>query len=216
MVREGLLEHPVHGAHVLRHRQAGFMPVDLPHPGALARRRQLGELRRVDGAAHVQPGAHHRVARCREQPAAVGVQLVRVGVELGALHAACPGEGTAHLDRPVQQRSGQGVSLGGVLGEHELDVGAAGGSVLQGHPGDRGLVEGGEPSAATGTTTTSRRAQDFSPTMRERIPASSAVPSGVWRRISAVTSATTAGTSASIGTRVVSRPSRAGGIVGGK
>ena len=40
MVREGFLEHPVHGAHVLGDREPGLVAVHLTHPGALLRRRQ--------------------------------------------------------------------------------------------------------------------------------------------------------------------------------
>ena len=72
------------------------------------------------------------------------------------------------------------------------------------------------PSAATGTTTTWRRAQDFSPTIRERSADSSAAASASKRRMAAVSRPVTGATSSAWGTRVVSRPSRAAGSAGGK
>ena len=143
VVGERLLEHPVHGADVLGDRQAELVTVHAPDPGALARGGQRGRLLGGDGAAHVQPGADHLVACRLEQLGTVGVQRVRVGGELGGLHAPGAGEGAAHLDRPVQQRGGKLFQLGGVGGDDELDVRAPARAVLERDPRQRRQLEGG-------------------------------------------------------------------------
>lgn len=135
MVGERFLEQQVHRAQVFGHRHPVGVGVHRahPHPGA-HRDRVAVRLRGLHRTAHVPPGAGQLKTGITQPALLTFVGRVRQGVESRCGQAALGGHLPGDLGDPAQHGRRDGVVVGRLRVEHEVDVGASRGPVVHAGP----------------------------------------------------------------------------------